>query len=131
MYIISGDRCIACGTLPRDAALQKVGAKQSSKTKFGIKIDEIGEKKEAKWLDCVCWYKLALYAAGLEKGDTVLVAGKLREYNYTSKKTGEAVHGMELVCEFVMPQGVAEVTQDFSEEAEYPEVDVSDSELPF
>lgn len=106
MYVASSGHCVACGSLPRDAELRQVGAKNSSCTSFGIKVDEIGagDAKQAKWLDCVAWHKLAKYAAGLEKGDVVFVAGKFRKYSYTSKKTGELVEKTELVCEFIMVQ---------------------------
>ncbi len=97
---------IATGKLPRNAEFKTVGAKQSSLCKFSIKVadtDDGNGQKEAKWLNCVCWHKLARYAANLEKGDTVFVCGLLKDASYTNK-AGELIKKSELECEFVTVQ---------------------------
>ncbi len=97
---------IAAGKLPRNAEFKTVGANQSSLCKFSIKVadtDAGDGKKDAKWLNCVCWHKLARYAANLEKGDTVFVCGALKDASYTNK-AGEFVRRTELECELVIAQ---------------------------
>lgn len=105
MYIKSKGHCVACGALPKDAATFKVGEKERTKVSFSIKVDEVkaeGQGKgQAVWLNCSLWGKLARAYAGLEKGDVVLVAGKLREFSYFNQKRQENVDGVELECEFV------------------------------
>ncbi len=97
---------LAVGKLPRNAEFKTVGTKQSSLCKFSVKVadtDAGNGKKEAKWLNCVCWHKLARYAANLEKGDTVFVCGLLKDASYTNK-AGEVVRRTELECEMVIVQ---------------------------
>lgn len=117
MYIQSKGHIIATGFLPRDAELRTVGAKGSSLCTFSLKVDETGEngEKEAKWLKCKCWHRLARTAALLEKGDLVLVAGKLEQYTGKDGKTYT-----NLVCEMVLPQQYEELPSDCG--------DISDSD---
>jgi len=124
---------LACGRLAKNAEYKQVGVKQSSLCKFSIKVADVASGdggKTAKWLDCVCWHKLAKYAAGLEKGDIVLVCGILKDASYTSKKTGEFIKKSELDCEFVTvqqePPEMENADSDFNDL-----YDDGDNEVPF
>lgn len=129
MHIQSKGHIIATGFLPRDAELRTVGAKGSSLCTFSLKVDETGEngEKEAKWLKCKCWHRLARTAALLEKGDLVLVAGKLEQYTGKDGKTHT-----NLVCEMVLPQQYEEAPIDnisSPETSDFSEID--DDDVPF
>ncbi len=125
---------ITYGRLAKNAEYKQVGVNQSSLCRFSIKVGDVASGdggKTAKWLDCVCWHKLAKYASGLEKGDTVLVCGILRDASYTSKKTGKFIKKSELDCEFIMvqqdPPDMGNTDSDFI--GSYDNDD--DSEVPF
>jgi len=124
---------IACGRLAKNAEYKQVGVNQSSLCRFSIKVADVASGdggKTAKWLDCVCWHKLAKYAAGLEKGDTVLVCGILKDASYTSKKTGEFIKKSELDCEFVTVQ--QEPPEMGNADSDFIDLyDDDDSEVPF
>lgn len=130
MFIHSKNgRIIACGTLSRNVEFRRVRPKQLSLCKFSIKAAEIklgGNEKETKWLNCVCWHKLAHYAANLEKGDTVLVCGVLKDASYTNKNN-VFVKRTELECEFVLAQPVPSEAQPASD---FIEAD-DDDDIPF
>ncbi len=124
---------IAAGKLPRNAEFKTVGAKQSSLCRFSIKVadtDVGGGKKEAKWLNCVCWHKLARYAANLEKGDAVLVCGILKDASYTNKN-GEFIKKSELDCEFITVQQAPPDMGNTDSDFIGPYDDDDDSEVPF
>lgn len=129
MYIQSKGHIIATGFLPRDAELKSVGAKGSSLCTFSLRVDETEEsgEKRAKWLNCKCWHRLAKTAALLEKGDLVLVAGKLEQSTGKDGKTYT-----NLVCEMVVPQQYEEVpnnTISATESGDFSEID--DDDVPF
>ncbi len=134
MYINQKGFMLACGRLAKNAEYKQVGVNQSSLCRFSIRVGDVASGdggKTAKWLDCVCWHKLAKYASGLEKGDTVLVCGILKDASYTSKKTGEFIKKSELDCEFVTvqqdPPDMGDTGSDFIVTCD----DNDDSELPF
>lgn len=88
-----------------------VGDKQSSLTKFSVKVGEKaptveGERGEAIWTNCDAWHAASrlLQASGAKKGDGVFCSGKMtsREYEGKTYKT--------LNVDFVIPAIVPERT---------------------
>ncbi len=92
---------IICGALPKDAEYKTVGDKNSSLTKFGVKVGERPvegqDKPEAIWVNCDCWHEVAKSTKNLKKLDVVFCIGKLdvKEHEGKTYRT--------LVCEFVIP----------------------------
>ena len=86
-----------------------VGDKQSSLTKFSVKVGEKaptveGERGEAIWTNCDAWHAASrlLQTSGAKKGDGVFCSGKMtsREYEGKTYKT--------LNVDFVIPAIVPE-----------------------
>ena len=88
-----------CGFVPSDAELRRVGEKNTARTTFSVKVGE-RPNGEAVWANCQCWRDMALYAAQIVKGDSVLVIGTLS--TYTSEKNGKTYTNLE--CEYVAIQ---------------------------
>lgn len=88
-----------CGFVPNDAELRRVGEKNTARTTFGVKV---GERPDgtAVWANCQCWGNMALYAAQIVKGDSVLAIGTLS--TYTSEKNGKTYTNLD--CEYVAIQ---------------------------
>lgn len=98
---------MVCGFVPSDAELRRVGEKNTARTTFGVKV---GERPDgtAVWANCQCWGNMALYAAQIVKGDSVLAIGTLT--TYTSEKNGKTYTNLE--CEYVsiQPKAAAPAT---------------------
>lgn len=90
---------MVCGFVPSDAELRRVGEKNTARTRFGVKV---GERPDgtAVWANCQCWGNMALYAAQIKKGDSVLAIGTLS--TYTSEKNGQTYTNLD--CEYVSIQ---------------------------
>ena len=133
-----GDGVIISGTLPKDAELRHTQSNVPL-CKFGVKVGnkQVGETKEAIWVNCVCWRNVAMVAANFCKGDTVLAWGKPQTRTYTGKD-GEEKTSTELVCEFAvkMPSVIAGVSAAHAAPSApsgaFTDItNVSDDELPF
>lgn len=94
---------IICGSLPKDAEYKTVGDKNSSLTKFGVKVGERKvegqDKPEAIWVNCDCWHEVAKAAKNLKKFDVVLCVGKIK----VTEKDGKTYKNLE--CEAVFKMG--------------------------
>lgn len=92
-----------CGIVGKDAETKRVGEKNSVMTKFSVKAgdrtDQSGDKK-AVWVNCTAWNDMGKAASTLKKGDTALVIGRIRTYQYNGNDGTEKA-GTELVCEFI------------------------------
>lgn len=91
-----------CGFVPSDAELRRVGEKNTARTTFSVKVGEHPDGT-AIWADCQCWGNMALYAAQIVKGDSVLAIGTLS--SYTSQKNGKTYTNLN--CEYVSIQSKA------------------------
>ena len=124
---------IICGPLPKDAEYKTVGDKNSSLTKFGVKVGERKvdgkDKPEAIWVNCDCWHEVAKASKNLKKFDVVLCVGKIKE----TEKDGKTYK--TLVCEFVvsMQKAVEAVSEQGGSVPLPPEFEaiVNDGDVPF
>lgn len=122
---------IICGVLPKDAEYRQVGQKNSSLTKFSVKVGETvsaetDSKPSAVWTNCECWHSVARSAMNFKKGDTVLCVGMIVSNEYNGKIY------KNLVCEFVIRMQPENVSQLVSEVSDLSGFEVlSDAEPPF
>lgn len=81
MYIKQGDYMIIVGPVSGRDARYKEFDSGASVADFSVRYDKDpgGESgaKQGKYIDVKCWRELSQYARYLERGDVVLVAGKL------------------------------------------------------
>jgi len=128
---------IICGVLGKDAEYKTVGDKNSSLTKFSVKVGERKvegqDKPEAIWVNCDCWHEVARATKYLRKLDVVLCIGKLDVKEY--EKDGEKKISKTLVCEFVVPmakiaESVGSQPLPDSLKDDYEEI-LSDNGVPF
>ena len=99
---------LAGGVDLKDAEYKTVGDKNSSSTKFGVKVGErqspnADEKPQSVFVNCTCWHSIAKAAKNIKKFDVVMCFGKIEEYTY--KKDGEDKTGKQLNCEGVFIMG--------------------------
>lgn len=67
-------------------------------TKFSIAVNQ-GEKKDAMWLDVVCWERLAEEVNGaVAKGNKVEVRGRLVQDSWKDKDSGKPRRGFNVVA---------------------------------
>ena len=109
---------IISGFLSKDADYRQVGQKNSSLTKFSVKVGERMGSNEAIWVNCVCWHSVARATKDLKKFDVVLCVGKIEQDTYTAKD-GTQKKSVQLNCEgvFVQPPSapVGNAPSDFEE----------------
>lgn len=81
MYVKQGDYMIIVGAVSGRDARYKEFDSGASVADFSVRYDKDpgGESgaKQGKYIDVKCWRELSQYARYLERGDVVLVAGKL------------------------------------------------------
>lgn len=81
MYVKQGDYMIIVGAVSGRDARYKEFDSGASVADFSVRYDKDpgGESgaKQGKCIDVKCWRELSQYARYLERGDVVLVAGKL------------------------------------------------------
>lgn len=91
-----------CGSLPKDAEYKTVGDKNSSLTKFGVKVGERKvegqDKPEAIWVNCDCWHEVAKATKDLKKFDVVFCIGKIK----ITEKDGKTYKTLECEAAFSM-----------------------------
>ncbi len=121
-----------CGPLPKDAEYKTVGDKNSSLTKFGVKVGERPvegqDKPDAIWVNCDCWHDVARATRNLKKMDVVFCVGKIK----ANEKDGKTYKTLECEAVFVMNKAPQENTA--SAPAELPkdfEEILSDDGVPF
>jgi single-stranded DNA-binding protein len=79
-----GDGVLITGNASKDAELKRVGEKQSPNTKWGVAVGKDAEDKVV-FVNCEAWGRLAYKASEIQKGDPVLVIGKLESHEYQGK----------------------------------------------
>lgn len=111
---------MVCGKLPKDAELRTVGEKNSSLLSFGLAVGERDEggTKTTVWANVQAWHERARKYAGLKKGDTVMVIGKLdvREHEGKTYKN--------LVADMIITEGALAAA--VSAPAPQPPLDLGD-----
>ncbi len=121
-----GDGVMACGNATKDAEFKRLGDKNTPNAKWGMAVGKNADDSTV-FVNCEAWGRLANYAAGIKKGDPVLVFGQIREHEYNDKtyKT--------LVADFVQFIGSTterqEPQQAEPENGFFPDMDSED--LPF
>lgn len=81
MYVKQGDYMIIVGPVSGKDARYKEFESGATVADFSVRYDkdpggEVGAK-QGKYIDVKCWRELSQYARYLERGDVVMVAGKL------------------------------------------------------
>lgn len=139
-YLKSGGYMIIWGNVTQDAKFRFF---ESGKcvANFPVKYDtqdaEGQGRKKGRFIDISAWGETGKYASGLEKGDTVLVAGRMQKDDYKSQKNGEDVYLLN--AEMVLVQPLAafgeagdEIDSPASSEGSHPaQSSAEDGELPF
>jgi len=97
-YLKNGNYMVVWGALGKDARYREY---QSGKrvANFGICYESLKGQNGRyfnKYINVDVWGDLALYAGGLEQGDSVLVAGTVERDDYNSQKKGSDQY--KIVC---------------------------------
>lgn len=95
---------VAVGRLIKDASFKRLSTGKEI-TKFTIQYgyeSSGGGRRNGLLLNCDAWELMGEFAAALEKGDTVLTAGKFERDEYWSNKNGNDSY--KLTCEIILPQ---------------------------
>ena len=110
------------------------------KTVFSLRYNQTKNdagEKISDYIDIESWGNLARYAACVEKGDDILVAGEYAKDNYRSEKKGEDIYVVK--ASIIMAQPVADEMPETEEEPRtvdrpvdvFTEEEGDDGELPF
>lgn len=105
----SGDiYALIAGTVAKDP---KYSEDHGGRATFSIKYGSVPSKEDPKkrygiFFNCIARRALAEIGASLEKGDRVLVAGRVDTRTYQSKKSGQEETWTELDCEIIIPQDI-------------------------
>lgn len=110
------------------------------KTVFSLRYNQIKNdagEKISDYIDIESWGNLARYAACVEKGDDILVAGEYAKDNYRSEKKGEDIYVVK--ASIILAQPVADEMPETEEEPRtvdspvdvFTEEEGEDGELPF
>ena len=75
---------IVAGTATRDAEFKTVGGKGTPRAAFSLAINSFGEP--AAYASCKVFGRLANYARGIRKGDSVCAAGVIESREYNGKE---------------------------------------------
>lgn len=100
MYILSKGQVLACGRVPFEPNYREFDWGVSCN--FGINVESTKDadgKWEHKKMNIATVGELANIAKNIQKGDTVLCAGKMQSRKYT--KDGEEKEIKEMKCEFI------------------------------
>ena len=105
MYVKQGDYMIVVGPVSGRDARYKEFDSGATVADFSIRYDkypggEVGAK-QGKYIDVKCWRELSQYARYLERGDVVMVAGKLTR---DKRKNDDGNDRWYLNAEFVSAQ---------------------------
>lgn len=110
------------------------------KTVFSLRYNQTKNdagEKISDYIDIESWGNLARYAACVEKGDDILVAGEYAKDNYRSEKKGEDIYVVK--ASIILAQPVADEMPETEEEPStvdhpvdvFTEEEGDDGELPF
>lgn len=113
MYIKQGDYMIIVGAVSGRDARYKEFDSGASVADFSVRYDkdpggEVGAK-QGKYIDVKCWRELSQYARYLERGDVVLVAGKLTR---DKRKNDDGNDRWYLNAEFCSAQPTIQVEEE-------------------
>ena len=105
MYVKQGEYMIIVGPVSGRDARYKEFDSGASVADFSVRYDkdpggEVGAK-QGKYIDVKCWRELSQYARYLERGDVVMVAGKLTR---DKRKNDDGNDRWYLNAEFVSAQ---------------------------
>lgn len=105
MYVKQGDYMVIVGPVSGKDARYKEFESGATVADFSVRYDKdpVGESgaKQGKYIDVKCWRELSQYARYLERGDVVLVAGKLTR---DKRKNEDGSDRWYLNAEFVSAQ---------------------------
>ena len=105
MYVKQGDYMVIVGQVSGRDARYKEFDSGASVADFSVRYDKDpgGESgaKQGKYIDVKCWRELSQYARYLERGDVVMVAGKLTR---DKRKNDDGNDRWYLNAEFVSAQ---------------------------
>jgi len=132
------------GRITKDLVIEKVGSSGISKAAFNIAVERDFKnsegKKDADFPRIIVWKQAADYLAKYAgKGTLIEVTGKIQTGSYKDKN-GQAVFTMDVVANHVQilagsksgDAAAAEAPQPAADETEeYPDIDISDKELPY
>lgn len=110
------------------------------KTVFSLRYNQTKNdagEKISDYIDIESWGNLARYAACVEKGDDILVAGEYAKDNYRSEKKGEDIYVVK--ASIILAQPVADEMPETEEEPRtvdspvdvFTEEEGEDGSLPF
>lgn len=125
---------IVSGRVTTDARFEETqfGARATFSICYENWLDD-SRKWHNKYMYCRAAKELAALASYLEKGDTVIAAGVIRNTTFTDKRTGELKKYTELVCDSIMlPQSPPPVEeyQTYEGTTPFDTEDEDDGELP-
>ena len=132
------------GRITKDLVIEKVGSSGISKATFNVAVEREFKnsegKKDADFPRVIVWKQAADYLAKYAgKGTLIEVTGKIQTGSYKDKN-GQVVFTTDVVANHVQilagsksgDAAAAEAPQSATEEIEeYPDVDVSDEDLPY
>ena len=130
-----GETAIAWGYLSKDASFRKFDSgKQVANFSicYGSEPGEDGGRRKYKYIGVDAWGLLGLYASAFEKGDTVLVAGRLEKDEYRSQKKGFDIY--KIIADVAIVQPVFAEEDHSLDPPVFTELDGDgggDAELPF
>lgn len=110
------------------------------KTVFSLRYNQTKNdagEKISDYIDIESWGNLARYAACVEKGDDIIVAGEYAKDNYRSEKKGDDIYVVK--ASIILAQPVADEMPETEEEPRtvdrpvdvFTEEEVDDGKLPF
>lgn len=113
MYVKQGDYMVIVGQVSGRDARYKEFDSGASVADFSVRYDKDpgGENgaKQGKYIDVKCWRELSQYARYLERGDVVMVAGKLTR---DKRKNDDGNDRWYLNAEYVSAQPTIQVEED-------------------
>lgn len=127
--IIKGNSAIVWGTLTKDADYKsgEKNGKHWELVSFSLQYDYDTSTKKSKYISCTAFGRVATrFACNLEKGDIVLVCGRLEEDEYRTKKDGKQT--FKINAELIFAQTLFDaVTSDFAQQ-EYSNTDYAEND---
>ena len=113
MYVKQGDYMVIVGPVSGKDARYKEFESGATVADFSVRYDKDpgGESgaKQGKYIDVKCWRELSQYARYLERGDVVLVAGKLTR---DKRKNDDGNDRWYLNAEFCCAQPTIQVEEE-------------------
>lgn len=106
------------GTLTKNATYYSGnGGRTVFNIKYAAAKDEKGKRTKGLFFNCTAWGDLAQLAACLEKGDGVLVCGRVDERRYRATD-GTDKTWTELICDYIAPQPMLPAPEEMPESEE-------------